>query len=168
MSRIIALDTEVLIIAAGGATSLERGQDRALQMINHHAGKGESIYLPAPAFAECCHGIEQSTLSLLRVIPFGAPAALLANRLSPVIRQAAEESRSTGRAMTRESLKVDAMILATAEAAGADLLYVGQDPWFAKAKEALSDTEHRLRVEIRELPEFEPQSRRLLIDTEGD
>lgn len=137
-------------------------------MINHHAGKGESIYLPAPAFAECCHGIEPSILSLLRVIPFDAPAALLANRLSRAIRSAAERSTSSTHEVTREGLKVDAMILATAEGIGADLFYVGQDPWFAKVAESLRDTEHRLRVEIRELPEYEPQSQRLPIDAEGD
>lgn len=160
MARIVALDTEILVIAAGGMTGIERGKERALQMLKHHAGRGESIYIPAPAFAECCHRIEESVLSLLRVVPFDAPAALRANRLIPEIRKAAGQSEGSNR-FTRESLKVDAMILATAEASGADLLYVGEDDWFAKTAEALRDTEHHLRVEIRELPPFEPQPQTL-------
>lgn len=160
MPRIVALDTEIVVIAAGGATGIERGKERALQMIKHHAGKGESIHIPAPAFAECCHRVEDSLLSLLRVVPFDAPAALRANRLIPEIRKVAGRSERSHR-FTRESLKVDAMILATAEVSGADLFYVGEDDWFAKTAEALRDTEHRLRVEIRELPPFEPQPQTL-------
>lgn len=164
MARIVALDTEILVIAAGGATRLERGKERALQMLNHHAGKGESICIPAPAFAECCHRIEPSVLSLLRVVPFDAPAALRANRLMPEIRNAAHHQPDESRGFTRESLKVDAMILATAEVAGADLFCVGEDDWFTKTAEALSDTEERLKLEIRELPPFEPQEQNLPID----
>lgn len=164
MARIVALDSEILILAAGGATALNRGRERALQMLNHHAGKGESIYIPAPAFAECCHGIDASLLSLLRVVPFGAPAALRANRLIQKIRKVARDQSEEPRRVTRESLKVDAMILATAEVAGADFFYVGEDDWFAKTAEALRDTEERLRVEIRELPPFEPQAQDLPID----
>jgi predicted nucleic acid-binding protein len=166
--KFVALDTEVLVIASGGPTALERGKDRALQMINHHAGRGESIFVPAPAFAECCHSVESSLLSLLRVVPFDAPAALLANRLSLEIRRVADKPSPATRDVTRESLKVDAMILATAEVAGADIFYVGQDDWFAKVAEALYDTEHRLHVEVRELPAYEPQPQRLPIDDSGD
>jgi hypothetical protein len=163
VARIVALDTEVLVIAAGGETPIERGKERALQMLKHHAGKGDSICIPAPAFAECCHGIEDHVLSLLRVVPFDAPAALRANRLIPEIRKAAGRKADRSRQFTRESLKVDAMILATAEMAGAELFYVGEDDWFGKAEEALRDTEHRLRVEIRKLPPFDPQQQALPI-----
>lgn len=161
MGRIITLDTEVMVIAAGGKTAVERGKERALQMIEHHAGRGDDIYLPAPALAECCHGVERNLLSLLRVAPFDAPAAFLANRLIPEIRAAAEDDRGDDGGPTRENLKVDAMILATAEALGADIFYVGEDSWFARVREALDGSDRPLKVEIRELPPFEPQAQEL-------
>lgn len=164
MAKIIALDTEVMVILSGGETGIERGKERALQMLNHHAGKGDPIYLPAPALAECCHRVDASVLSLLRVVPFDTPAALMANHLMPEIRRAAKALPESPNRFTRETLKVDAMILATAEALRADLFYVGEDGWFARTAEALRDTEHRLRVEIRELPPFEPEALDLPIE----
>ncbi len=163
-SRIITLDTEVLIIAAGGETDLERGKERALQMIEHHAGRGDSIYLPAPAFAESCRSIDEDVLALLRVIPFDARAAILANHLTSPIREAAANAPGPPEGPTRQNLKVDAMILATAEAIGADIFYVGRDSWFAKTEQALRGTAHQLRLEVRQLPAFQPQEQELPMD----
>jgi len=48
------------------------------------------------------------------------------------------------------------MILATAEALGADILYVGQDPWFSKVQK-----EAGLRVDVVGLPPFQPEAQSL-------
>lgn len=71
------LDTEVLVIAAGGDTFIDRGAERARQMIARHMGQGDDIYIPAPAFAECCHGVDRSILNRLRVATFDARSAVL-------------------------------------------------------------------------------------------
>jgi hypothetical protein len=159
VGRIITLDTEVLVIAAGGATSIDRGKDRAHQMIFHHMGQGDDIYLPAPAFAECCHSIEPELLAQLRIATFGSAAAMLANRITKAMREAAKSFQLGDEAPAREELKVDAMILATAESLPAHILYVGKDPWFAKACERA-----KLRVQVKELPPFEPQEQELPLE----
>lgn len=51
------------------------------------------------------------------------------------------------------------MILATAEAWGADIFYVGEDPWFKKARENAD-----LAVDVRPLPPFEPEPRDLPLE----
>ena len=159
MARIVMLDTEILVIAAGGDTSIDRGAERAQQMINRHMGQGDNIYIPAPAFAECCHGVDRGISNRLRVATFDTRSALLANRLIRTLRDAAKEERNSASGPTREALKVDAMILATAEAWEADIFYVGNDPWFAKARSRAN-----LQVEVRTLSQFEPQPQGLPLE----
>jgi hypothetical protein len=113
---------------------------------------GDDVWIPAPALAECCH-IEDDVLNKLRVQPFNAAAAILANRLFPEMHKASRASKNAlGAVPTRRDIKVDAMILATAESMGAKILYVGCDDWFAKIVRAA-----KLKVEIRELPPFQAE-----------
>jgi hypothetical protein len=147
-SKIIAIDTEVVIILAGGKSALENGAARARQTIDEHYEQGDSVWIPAPAFAECCH-LSGDLFKKLRVAPFNVKAAVLTNKIG---RSGTERSRHT----TRQALKIDTMILATAESIGASVLYVGQDSWFSRAAKAAD-----LKLEVRDLPPLRPEQRNL-------
>jgi hypothetical protein len=112
----------------------------------------EHIYIPAPAYAECCH-VQEELMAKLRISPFNAAAALIANKIAKAV---VKLPRSANRP-TRQAMKVDTMILATAEAIQAAVFYVGDDGWFSKAAEAA-----KLKVDVRELPELHPEQ--LVID----
>lgn len=158
--RLVALDTEVVIIAAGGETPITNGRERALQMVFDHMDAGDHVYIPAPAFAECCEEVKEEPLSKLRIANFNAAAARIASRIHSAVK-AAGRSTASSTPPSRQALKVDAMILATAEALRADLLYVGEDDWFANAAKAAG-----LRVEIRTLPELRPEQLELRAEDE--
>jgi len=144
--RKIAIDTEILIILAGGPTGITDGAARARQAIKDHMAAGEHVYIPAPAYAECCH-IQEELMEQMRIPPFNAAAALIANRIASLVKKLPRSRRQT-----RQELKVDTMILATAESIKAAVLYVGEDDWFRKAAEAAA-----LKVDVRELPELRPE-----------
>ncbi len=83
------------------------------------------------------------------VLNLNAAAAILANRLTPAIRSTA------GKRERRQCLKMDALILATAEQQGASILYT-VDGWFEKVAR-----EQDLRVTVKGLPPAVPKQTRL-------
>jgi predicted nucleic acid-binding protein len=118
-------------------------------MLAEHKGNGDSVYLPAAAFAECCH-LDPGLFKLLRVLTLNAGAARLANQLFPPFLDERKKLKAKT-PIKRKEVCIDAMILATAEVAGAELLYTTDD-WFERvAKRA------HLKVDVRTLPELRPK-----------
>lgn len=144
MSRLFALDSSIIVILAGGKSDEPRAKERAEGILVEHEDAGELLGVPAPGWAECCHCDVQTSTSFL-IWPLNPAAAMLANRLTPPMLEAGRAQGSTKRAV-----KVDALILATAEIVGCAALYT-TDKWFSDvAREA------GLRVQVRPLPPVRP------------
>lgn len=150
----VALDTNIIVILAGGDSPLKDARFRALQTINDHMGKGDSVVLPAAALAECCHTLPKELEPKLQIESLSAAAAVLANRIVGRVRKATQNTNAAEAPRpTREEMKLDALILATAETCGARILYRGPEAWFDTAKANCPE----LRIEIRQLPELHPE-----------
>jgi len=144
MPRLFALDSSIVIILAGGTSSEPRAQERAEGILSEHEDSGEVIGIPAAGWAECCHCNIQNSTSFM-VWPLNAAAAILANRLTPPLLEAGKT-----KGITRRDVKLDALILATAEIVGCVGLYT-TDGWFEKVAQR-----EGLRVQIRPLPPVKP------------
>lgn len=144
MPRIFALDSTIVVILAGGHSPEPRAKERARSILVEHEDAGETIGVPAAAWAECCH-CEIGTDTLFVIWPLNPIAAVLANRLTPPMIGLAKANGATKRAV-----KIDAMILATAEVVGCTALYT-TDGWFAAVAK-----KEGLRVQIRDLPPVRP------------
>ena len=112
MPRLFALDSSIVIILAGGTSNEPRAQERAEGILSEHEDSGEIIGIPAAGWAECCHCNVQASTSFM-VWPLNAAAAILANRLTPPLLEAGKT-----KGLTRRDVKLDALILATAEIVG--------------------------------------------------
>jgi predicted nucleic acid-binding protein len=145
LSKIIALDSSIIIILAGGGTSVPDGKERMLEALEEHDEAGDVVCLPAAALAECAH-VEESLWNRLRVLNLNAPAALLANTITPDLLAEGKKLGNSKVGPKKRELKVDAIILATAEVANADILYT-TDEWFQKVAK-----KNKLRVDVREVP----------------
>lgn len=142
MPREFALDSTIVVILAGGHSGEPRAKERAASILLEHEDAGEIVGIPAAAWAECCHcDLETSFM----IWPLNSKAAVIANRLTPPMIEAGK-----AQGFTRREVKVDALILATAEAVGCTALYT-TDGWFGPiARDA------GLRVQIRPLPPVQP------------
>jgi predicted nucleic acid-binding protein len=138
MARLFALDTTIVVILGGGESAEEHAKERAESILLNHEEAGETVGIPAPAFAECCHCETEASLVVWSLNP---AAAVLANRLTPPMIAAGRKMGCTKRAA-----KLDALILATAETVGCAGLYTTDD-WFADVAKRAG-----LRIQIRPLP----------------
>jgi hypothetical protein len=107
-----------------------------------HEDAGELVGIPAAGWAECCHS---SLLTQFMIWPLNPVAAVLANRLTPPMIQVGKRQ-----GITRRAVKIDALILATAEIVGCVGLYT-TDAWFEEIAK-----KEGLRVQIRPLPPVRP------------
>ena len=121
MPRTFALDSTIVIILADGRSAEPRAKERAEGILLEHEDAHEIVGIPAPAFAECCHCEAGTSFTIW---PLNPAAAILANRLTAPMIEAARKKGCTKRAA-----KLDALILATAEIAGCSGLYT-TDSWF--------------------------------------
>jgi predicted nucleic acid-binding protein len=144
MPRLFALDSSIVVILAGGASDEPRARERAESLLLEHEDAGEHVGVPAAGWAECCHCDVQKSSSFM-IWPLNAAAATLANRLTPPMIEAGKAKGSSKR-----EVKIDALILATAETAGCTGLYT-TDEWFATVAQR-----EGLRVQIRPLPPVRP------------
>jgi predicted nucleic acid-binding protein len=144
----VALDSTIVMILAGAHSAELRAKERADDLIAYHREKHHHVAIPAAALAECCHCDERIWNQLL-VLDLNAAAAMLANRLTPPLKTAAK-----GRA-TRQSVKTDALILATAEIRGASILYTTDD-WFATVAASA-----KLKIKVMGLPQPSHKQQRL-------
>lgn len=145
---LVVLDTSVVMILAGERSAEHRAKERAEDLVAHHQSKHDPIAIPAAVLAECCH-CDEEIWGRLMVLNLNAAAAILANKLTPAIRLTA------GKKERRQCLKMDALILATAEQQGASILYT-VDGWFEKAAK-----DQGLRVTVKGLPPAVPKQTRL-------
>lgn len=122
--RISTLDSSVIIALAGGLSPVENAQERMVWAVRADREAGIVLAIPAPAYAECCHA-EDDILRQLRILPLGAKAAHLANDITPALLEMRKEFSTSSRQVTRREVKVDAMILGVALAAGAESIYGG-------------------------------------------
>ncbi|HYU35461.1 MAG TPA: type II toxin-antitoxin system VapC family toxin [Thermoanaerobaculia bacterium] len=142
MPREFALDSTIVVILAGGHSGEPRAKERAESILLEHEDAGEIVGVPAAAWAECCH----VDLDVPFVIwPLNAKAAVIANRLTPPMIEAGK-----AKGLTRREVKIDALILATAEAEGCAALYT-TDGWFGTAARDAG-----LRIQVRPLPPVRP------------
>lgn len=144
----VALDSTIVMILAGAHSAELRAKERADDLIAFHREKHQHVAIPAAALAECCH-CDEKVWNQLLVLDLNAAAAMLANRLTPTMRAAAKERA------TRQSVKTDALILATAEVRGASVLYTTDD-WFESAA-----TTAKLKVKVLGLPAASHKQQRL-------
>jgi predicted nucleic acid-binding protein len=145
VARLFALDSSIVIILAGGQSAEPRAKERAEGILYEHEDAGELVGVPAPGWAECCHCDLDVTTSFL-IWPLNAAAAVLANRLTAPMLAAGKAQGST-----RRAVKVDALILATAEVTGCAAIYT-TDKWFADIAK-----QEGLRVQVRSLPPVRPR-----------
>lgn len=147
MARLFALDSTVMVILGGGESAEDRARERAEGLLLDHEEVGETVGIPAPAFAECCHCEVEATLV---VWPLNTAAAVLANRLTAPMIAAGKKKGCTKRAA-----KLDALILANAEVVGCAGLYT-TDGWFEEVA-----VREGLRIQIRPLPPLRPKQAKL-------
>lgn len=142
MPREFALDSTIVVILSGGQSAEPRARERAESILLEHEDAGEVVGIPAAAWAECCHC--ELTNSFM-IWPLNPKAAVIANRITPPM-------LATGkvRGVTKRAVKVDALILATAEAQGCAALYT-TDGWFEGVAKAAG-----LRIQVRTLPPVRP------------
>lgn len=145
MPRLFALDSSIVVILGGGASSEPRARERAEGILLEHEDSGEHVGIPAAGWAECC-SCELETSTSFMIWPLNAVAAELANRLTPPM---IGEGQASG--ATRQQVKIDALILATAEIVGCTAIYA-TDPWFDNAAKR-----EGLRVAVRPLPQVRPR-----------
>lgn len=140
MAREFALDSTIVVILGGGESAEPRAKERAESILLEHEDEGEPIGIPAAAWAECCHcDVEASFM----IWPLNAKAAVIANRLTAIMQEIGKPKKAT-----RREVKLDALILATAEAQGCAALYTTDD-WFKPAAHKAG-----LRIEVRSLPPY--------------
>jgi len=142
MGRLYALDTTVVVILGGGKSAEDRARERAEGLLLDHEEAGDTVGIPAPAFAECCHCEVEAVLV---VWPLNSAAAVLTNRLTGPMIEAGKKKGCTKRAA-----KLDALILATAETVGCAGLYT-TDTWFDDVAKRQG-----LRIKILPLPPLRP------------
>jgi predicted nucleic acid-binding protein len=142
--RLFALDSSIVVILAGGHSAEPRARERAEGILLDHEDSGELIGVPAAGWAECCHCDVDTSISFL-IWPLNPAAAMLANRLTAPMLEAGKAKGST-----RRAVKIDALILATAEIVGCTGLYT-TDGWFDEIAK-----KEGLRVQIRSLPPVRP------------
>jgi predicted nucleic acid-binding protein len=142
--RLFALDSSIVVILAGGQSSESRARERVEGLLYEHEDAGELLGVPAPGWAECCH-CDLDTSAKFLIWSLNPAAAVLANRLTPTMLEAGKADGST-----RRAIKIDALILATAEIVGCTGLYT-TDSWFEPVARQAG-----LRVEIRPLPPVRP------------
>ncbi len=157
MAREIALDSTIVVILAGGGSAEPRARERAESILLEHEDAGEVIGIPAAAWAECCH-CDLDTETSFMIWPLNTKAAVIANRITRRMWELGKAKKAT-----RQQVKVDAMILATAEAQGCAAIYT-TDGWFKPVARELG-----LRVEVRPLPRHvRPVQPHLPIETTVD
>jgi predicted nucleic acid-binding protein len=139
VAREFALDSTIVVILGGGASAEPRAKERAESILLEHEDEGAVVGIPAAAWAECCHSEVDGAFMIW---PLNARAAVIANRLTATMLE-----RKPPKA-TKQEIKMDALILATAEAQGCAALYT-TDKWFKSAARKAG-----LRIEIRHLPPF--------------
>lgn len=133
-----------------------------IEALDEHREEGDIVCLPAAALAECAH-VEASLWNRLRVLNLNAPAALLANRITPDLIDEGKRLQSEGgEGPRRQEIKIDAIILATAEVANADIIYT-TDSWFGKVAE-----KNNLRIDVRDVPPRRAQQISLPTPTEPE
>jgi predicted nucleic acid-binding protein len=145
VARLFALDSSIIVILAGGSSSEPRARERAESILFEHEESGELVGVPAPGWAECCH-CNLDTVTQFLIWPLNPAAAVLANRLTPPMLQAGRAASNA----TRREVKIDALILATAEVVGCAGIYT-TDSWFADIAQ-----QEGLRVQVRPLPPVRP------------
>jgi len=157
----IVVDTHIL--AWGGQNERDPhcpdGVERAIQLFSDQHTKKQTIVVPVIALAEYlsgqkserCRSIQDIVGRAFFIAPFNTQAADIAaqlynKRISDAIRQ--------GNSVTRDALKDDYKILATAICQGATHLYT-HDPWIAKIEQ------HGIAkrtVKVVQLPSLRPQA----------
>jgi predicted nucleic acid-binding protein len=145
VGELVALDSSIVVILAGGSSAEPRARERAESILFEHEDLGELVGVPAPGWAECCHCDLEAAIKFL-IWPLNPAAAILANRLTAPMLQAGRAAANA----TKREVKIDALILATAEVVGCSVLYT-TDTWFADIA-----TKERLRVKVRHLPPVRP------------
>lgn len=148
--KLVCLDANIIRTLAGEPSSVDRGKERAAELISDLRAEGVLVAIPAPALAECSYCDKRIWKDLL-VLDLNAPAALLACKLTnPMLKSANKKA-------PRQCVKADAMILATAEIHGCSKIYT-TDAWFADVA-----TEFKLKVQARDLPPLAMKQRPLLM-----
>ena len=142
MAREFALDSTILVILGGGHSDEARALERAEGILSEHEDAGEVVGVPAPAWAECCHCDFDTSFVIW---PLNPKAAVIANRLPPAMIQAGK-----AKGCTRRAAKMDALILATAEAEGCKAIYT-TDGWFEEVAKTAG-----LTIQVRPLPPVRP------------
>lgn len=150
---LVALDADIVMILAGLSSPLDKALERARDVLDYHRDEGHIVALPAAALAECCH-CPDSLWDKLEVLTLNAPAALLTSRLFPTMKAVRPPT------VTRQQVRFDAAILATAQIHGATILYAN-DWWFDEAAK-----KHKLDVRVLGLPPMRPRQG-ALIDPSG-
>jgi len=145
VARLFALDSSIIIILAGGSSAEPRARERAEGILFEHEEEGELVGVPAPGWAECCHCEVDAATNFL-IWPLNPVAAVLANRLTAPMLQAGRAASNA----TKREVKIDALILATAEVVGCAAIYT-TDTWFAEIAK-----QEGLRVQVRSLPPVRP------------
>jgi len=135
--RLYAFDTSIMLLYCGAAPVERDEPERLEQFIEEHRSK-HRLAVPAPVLAECPklalpHGYEGLDLTI--------EAALLAQRFIPEIK-----SRAAG--TTRRAIKLDALILATAAAHGANVLFTSNERDFVKLLKHMPER----KITIEKLP----------------
>jgi hypothetical protein len=130
------------VILGGGHSDEARALERAEGILTEHEDAGEIVGVPAPAWAECCHCDFDTSFVIW---PLNPKAAVIANRLTPAMIQAGK-----AKGCTRRAAKLDALILATAEAKGCTAIYT-TDGWFDEVAKAAG-----LTIQVRSLPPVRP------------
>jgi len=145
VARLFALDSSIVVILAGGSSAEPRARERAESILLEHEEVGELIGVPAPGWAECCH-CDLDTSTNFLIWPLNPAAAVLANRLTAPMLQAGRAAANA----TKREVKIDALILATAEIVGCAAIYT-TDTWFEDIAK-----QEGLRVQVRPLPPVRP------------
>jgi len=134
--RLVAVDTSFVVSLRGGDG--KELQARARRVLDLH--QKDVFCIPAPALAECLPG---QIPPGLQVLDMNQLAAQIASTFKGAIKNRPPE-------VSKREISVDLFILATAEAHGASVLYTRDDVF------KLLATEHKLKVQVRDLPDREP------------
>lgn len=159
MNKIVCFDTNILVwgIKQESTTGQEQNIKKAAHLISTCSENGSTVIIPSIVVAELLCGVVDSKrreqilrgMSGFRIVPFDTRAALLYAKVWT------EDARKRAKPLevTRPETKADSMIVATAMAHGATIIYshdIGMGV-FAKG-----------HIEVRELPDLPAKQEKLL------
>lgn len=154
MSRLVFLDSTIVITLAGKPCKYPDGRQRAICAISKHREKKDHVVLAAPALAECVS--ELKSKEEYRIYPLDHLAALEAHRIWQFLNDLRKKGKIEG--ATKHQVSVDALILGVAISRHADILYT-TDTWFFGAARDLN-----LPIRIQDLPEVPAESKQLSLE----